>query len=325
MTSQLVVVDVGHGNAAVITDVGFTAVVDVGLGGTLLQYLMDASISRIDFLVVSHADADHCGALVHLLWQKNLTFGTVLANPDHQKMSETWKSIEVALDRASREGRIDKLDFATAGLVLVGPNDLRLEVLSPSKGLVMLRVGGTDSEGRPISSNTKSAVVRLARGKKNLAVLPGDLDGVGLKRLLEEGVNLQAPILVFPHHGGLPGGQSPVAFAKDILSATKPSKVVFSVGRNSATDAHRQIVSTIRSEVPATYMACTQMPTHCGAGNDGTLPHVLPLFGKGKEAGACCAGSIAVDIDATPELPQEKIHLDYLGTVATPACAGWKT
>ena len=56
---NLTILDVGHGNAAVLADTGGVVVIDCGKGGTLLDYLETVGIKKVDVLLISHADSDH--------------------------------------------------------------------------------------------------------------------------------------------------------------------------------------------------------------------------------------------------------------------------
>lgn len=67
-----------------------------------------------------------------------------------------------------------------------GP-ELRLEVLHPPPGTV--------------KGNDGSLTLRLVHGDHGLALLTGDLERDGLRALLASGQNLQADVLVAPHHG----------------------------------------------------------------------------------------------------------------------------
>ena len=73
-----------------------------------------------------------------------------------------------------------------------------LEVLHPPENFVQVEGYG---------SNNASLVMRLAWNGKGLALLPGDVEREGLASLLDSGVELDAQVLVAPHHGS--GSQHP--------------------------------------------------------------------------------------------------------------------
>ena len=67
LDNSLAVLDVGHGNSAVLCDQGVVVVIDTGPGSSLLEYLSERSITHINTVLLSHADQDHIGGLVGVL------------------------------------------------------------------------------------------------------------------------------------------------------------------------------------------------------------------------------------------------------------------
>src|SRR5256885_5882175 len=55
----LAILDVGHGNSAVLVDAEAAVIIDTGRGDQLRQYLHEQGIGKIDLIILSHADADH--------------------------------------------------------------------------------------------------------------------------------------------------------------------------------------------------------------------------------------------------------------------------
>ena len=55
---HIAILDVGHGNCAVLEDEEGVVVIDAGPGGSLLQYLEDRRIEVIDLVLLSHADQE---------------------------------------------------------------------------------------------------------------------------------------------------------------------------------------------------------------------------------------------------------------------------
>jgi competence protein ComEC len=83
--------------------------------------------------------------------------------------------------------------------------------------------------GTGLSDNDRSAVVRVRAGGLS-ALLPGDIEGPGLERLLATGADLRVDLLVLPHHGR-PDPASPL-----LLAATAPRVVVASSGPEDPLD-----------------------------------------------------------------------------------------
>src|SRR5689334_18389112 len=100
----LAILDVGHGNCAVLRDDKGVLVVDAGPGSGLLQYLSDKHIRHVDVLLLSHADKDHIGGAAQLLASKTVTVGRVCLNTDSAKGSEIWDDLLYELNRADSAG-----------------------------------------------------------------------------------------------------------------------------------------------------------------------------------------------------------------------------
>jgi beta-lactamase superfamily II metal-dependent hydrolase len=198
----LYVLDVGHGNSAVLVD-DAVIVIDAGPGATLLEFLKKEEIKNIAVVLISHADEDHIKGLISLIESKVVTIDAIHINSDALKGSATWADLAFLLDEEDSAGHLrfevglttnhsDK--FNTASIVV--------EILAPSPGLAVKGPGSKDHEGRKLTSNAMSAVVRLLREGTPLVLLPGDLDETGLDNLLSSGRDLHAMVAIFPHHGG---------------------------------------------------------------------------------------------------------------------------
>jgi len=77
-----------------------------------------------------------------------------------------------------------------------------VDVLGPGPYLAGKGPGSRYRSGEAITSNTISAVISVTVKGEKLALLPGDIDYIGLKDLKRQSQDLSAPILVYPHHGG---------------------------------------------------------------------------------------------------------------------------
>src|SRR5260221_689251 len=97
---KLAVLDVGHGNCAVLRDRGGSIVFDAGIGSTLEEYLATNGITEIVALLISHADADHLGGAIGLLLSTACSIKTVYLNPDASKGTEMFRNFRIALEDA---------------------------------------------------------------------------------------------------------------------------------------------------------------------------------------------------------------------------------
>ena len=128
-------------------------------------------------------------------------------NPDAVLQgSKIWDDLLYELNHLDQEGSLDfqpSLTREDSGAYDQGSVEIR--VLAPNKYLAGKGPGSRDRRGRRIRTNTLSAVLRLSEGGKPLALFPGDLDEIGLANLDCPAEDLNAPLLVFPHHGGRVG------------------------------------------------------------------------------------------------------------------------
>ena len=322
---HLCFLDVGHGNSAVlVAGDQEIVVVDVGKQSALSAFLAEQQITRIRSVYLSHADEDHIGALIGLLGSSHISIDRVFLNSDAQKTSKVWDDLLYELNAAHRVGKLVFTPSLTAGQTEQLSDRVSLEVLGPSPYLAAKGPGGFDQHGRRIRSNSVSAVIAIAVDGQRLALLPADLDAVGLRDLLDNKASLDAPILVYPHHGGLPGSMNPSQFANILLQAVVPDRVIFSIGRGRYGTPNPRTVNAIRAALPNARIVCTQLSEHCSqvlpASLDAT--HLTPAFAQGCLGGACCGGTIIVPLDQSAALqPDYASHMNFIRThVQVPLC-----
>jgi beta-lactamase superfamily II metal-dependent hydrolase len=316
------ILDVGHGNCAVLID-GKVVVIDAGPGTTLLDFLEGEGINEIGIVLVSHADEDHIKGLVSLLESQTVVVRIVRINSDALKGSATWNDLTYLLDEANRAGTI-RFDV---GLTTNQTGDfdtpaIKIEILAPSPGLAVKGPGSQDHKGRKLTSNSCSAVVRLLRDGRPLLLLPGDIDETGLGNLLENNADISAEIAVFPHHGGGPASTDLSTFATAFCTASKPEKLIFSIGRGRYDTPKPEVVAAVRSVLPQTRILCTQLSEHCASQLPAADPtHLSTKVSKGREFRKCCAGTISLTMTGkeTSVLPILESHTGFIASSAPTA------
>lgn len=327
LRNTLCIVDVGHGNCAVLTDQhGDVVVIDAGLRSGLLEFLNYHGVGRIRTVYLSHADEDHVGGLVGVLASGTVSIGRVILNGDASKGTKVWDDLAHVLALATENGVVGRFDVGLTSGDGEELTDVDVVVLAPSQYLAAKGVGGTDREGRRIASNTMSAVVRVDAFGRAVALLPGDIDGVGLENLLaivgEPGA-LRVPVLVYPHHGGRPGTARIESFAEKLLEATAPGVVVFSVGRRRRGYPRPETVRALRGVSPDARIVCTQLSKDCSSElPQASAEHLSGAFALGSADGACCGGSVVIALDSGGAAePGEDSHSEFiLSQVRTPLC-----
>lgn len=210
---------VGHGCAVVLElPDGGTLLYDAGQLGSpdaaarsISGYLWSRGRTKIDAVVISHADVDHYNALPELL--RRFSVGAVYVSP---VMFEETSAATTAL-RSAIEGAGVPMFVLSTGDRLRGAadrmGDCKIEVLHPP------------ARGTLGSDNSNSVVLNVEYAGKRL-LLPGDLESPGLDELLAENP-MDCDLLLAPHHGSLQS--DPPGFA----DWTSPDYVVISGDRRS--------------------------------------------------------------------------------------------
>lgn len=318
----LAILDVGHGNSSVLRDDNGVVVIDTGLGTTLLEFLKDVGIRQLDVVLISHADADHISGLIQLLACREFVVKKVRLNTDSAKKSQLWDNLLYELNSLDKAGKVDWEVSLTANQQEdYSQGRVRIEVLGPSKYLAAKGAGSKDDQGRKITTNSISCVIRFSQGDLPLAVFPGDIDEVGLDDLQRDNGKTGARILVFPHHGGHSGSSDMGVFTRKICDQFEPSVVVFSIGRGLHSTPRTDVVLAIRRHVKDVRIACTQLSENCTAADPVEhLGHLDNAVAFGKGVGACCAGTLVLDLDNISELtPDPAQHALFIEKVAPDA------
>ena len=318
----LAILDVGHGNSAVLFSGDDVAVFDTGTGPGLLEFLVEQNVDRIKTVVLSHADRDHIGGLAGLLAANTIAVERVVLNTDSLKGSAMWDDLLCELDARHRSGET-RFDAT----ICAGDDDdfgaVTATAAAPSPYFAARGPGSRDRSGRTITSNSISAVIRLAADYGPIAVLAGDLDVVGFDELVRTGGAIDAPVLVFPHHGGGIGRGDVRAYVTALITRVRPRVVVFSIGRHRGGTPDLEIVRYVRAAAPKARIVCTQLSPHCARARPRFAPtHLSPVFALGSRDGACCGGTILISLsDPSRITPASAGHLAFIGQAAeTPLC-----
>jgi beta-lactamase superfamily II metal-dependent hydrolase len=322
---ELLILDVGHGNSAVIMDQAGVTVIDCAPGSILLEVLNKLNVEDISNVLISHADYDHIGGLAALLQNDRLTIHNVYLNPDPDRDSSAWRDLRYAVHDARKRGSTvvhTALTSAQSSELRVG--EVEVEVLLPHPETAMSGVSGTGLNGKALSPNSMSVVVGVIHGSYRVAILTGDADEVGLRALLAEQPNLPAKFLVFPHHGGRMKNVESEAFATALCNSVKPEVVIFSVGRGRYSNPRGETIKGVRASVPLAHIICTQLSTNCAVNVPlSQSPHSGSLPALGLESKSCCGGTIEISMNADKSSysPPPGSHKKFItAEVGTPLC-----
>jgi beta-lactamase superfamily II metal-dependent hydrolase len=309
------ILDVGHGNCCILHDSGETVVIDAAVGFVHTEFLKNKNVHTVDLVLVSHADADHIAGIITLL-NSAIRVKRVYLNPDALRKTKIWEDFRIALHRAKKTFGTEVHTELNSNLSWKSKTGtLSIEILGPSPNLCISGSGGqtVPRPGKKISANSMSAVVRVLEGGEPIVLLPGDLDSLGLGDLCENHDKVPAKVLVFPHHGGLPGSEDPAIFTNRLLDVVNPEVIIFSIGRGKHNNPRLEIVQAIREFKAKVSVMCTQLSQGCSVG----LPKTIVQGGSrasGSDSRNSCAGTISIrksgkDLAFSPKANK---HLEFI-------------
>lgn len=138
---ELIILDVGHGNCAVIRDTEDVIVIDCSHGVTLIETLEYQSIREISHILISHADEDHISGIINLLLNEEIIIHNVHLNPDSLKKTQIWQDLRIALKDARQRFKTEvstELTITNTGKLNLG--SVEIEVLAPTPELMLGRL-----------------------------------------------------------------------------------------------------------------------------------------------------------------------------------------
>lgn len=302
-SSELIILDVGHGNCAIIKHGTEAIVVDAPGKPIVARALDELGITSISALLISHADSDHLSGAIPLLLSPERPVKQVYVNPDNRE-SKIWRDFRIAVKEARSRTQESRTVVYTA-LNIEQPQQLTLEnttlrILHPTPEMCLATTGGKDIDGHRINANNMSAAVMIEHNGKGVCLLAADTDKHSLEVMTEGKMDMTASILVFPHHGGHAGTNiDNRTFAKELVSKVNPSLVVFSLGRGSHGTPRPDIITGVREGLANAqpYIACTQLSKNCHSGKPkGSDTRRLSKTSDGYQKDSCCAGTLVVPL-----------------------------
>ena len=198
---EVTVLDAGKADAILLTTAESAVLIDAGekgFGKTILAYLEEQGVEKLDYLIVTHFDKDHVGGAAKVI--NNISVGTVLQSNSPKDSDEYEKYVKA---------------LANAG---IEPVTVR-ETLTFTLGGVTYTVDPPVRETYADDpSNNSSLIVSVVNGADSF-LFTGDAQTARLAELLDGDVS-GVDVLKLPHHGQ----DEPLLDA--LLSATRPAYAV---------------------------------------------------------------------------------------------------
>ncbi len=230
---ELLAADIGQGNAvllrtqhhALLYDAGPRFSLESDAGHRVLVPLLRALDVRLDKLVLSHRDSDHTGgaATVLLMQPQAELLSSIEDDNPLQSVRAATRCV------AGQHWQWDGVDFA---------------VLHPS----------ADDYGPVRKTNAMSCVLRVSNGQRTV-LLVGDIEQAQELRLINQGVDLKADVLLVPHHG------SKTSSSAAFLDAVQPRMALVQAGYRNRFGHPAELV---RARYQARNIVVLDSP-HCGA------------------------------------------------------------
>lgn len=213
--------DVEQGLSVLVQCDGKTLIYDGGdrnKSSFVVSYLKKQGISKIDYMVSSHYDADHLAGLVGCLNAfevKNL----ICSDYEHDsKLYDSFISTAEGLGLAFNHPKVGTT-YSLGGATIT--------ILSPKK--------------ITSDSNENSVAIKITHGS-NSFVITGDAEFENEADMVASGLDLECDVLCLGHHG------SATATSWDFLQATVPEYAVISCGDgNSYGHPHKDVTDKLEA------------------------------------------------------------------------------
>lgn len=214
-------IDVGQGDCTLVKCGGFSMLIDAGddSKGTAIQnYLQKQGIEKLDYLILTHPDADHIGGAPVVITKFDID--TVFIS-NYEKDNKTYlKLIQALDDRQVSYSTPEVGDTYTLG-------SAEFTILAPN---------GTYED-----PNNASIALLLQNGN-NSFLFTGDAEEKAEKDIQEYNENIQADVYQVGHHG------AKTSSGEAFLEEVQPEFAVISCAEgNSYGHPHAQTLNTLRS------------------------------------------------------------------------------
>lgn len=228
-------IDVGQGDSIFIQSPnGKTMLVDGGVKGAgkdIVAYLRSLNVSKLDYVVATHPDADHIGGLITVLNSMSIK-NFVDSGKVHT--SQTFEEMLMLIDSKNIPYTVPQI-----GDLLPFDDALKVEVLAADE---------------TASDNNEASVVLHITYNDISFLLTGDAGISGEKEMMKRG-DVQATILKAGHHG------SNTSSSPSFIDAVYPQVTILSYGQdNKYGHPHAEVIESLQgvgSEIYGTAEAGT--------------------------------------------------------------------
>lgn len=214
-------IDVGQGDSILIeAPNGKTMLIDAGVKGkgqTVVEYIRQQGIKRLDYVVATHPDADHIGGLVPVL---NSVAVRQFMDSGKVHTSQTYENMLKLIDTKNIPFTAPK-----AGDTIALDEAVLVEVLY--------------ADAAATDNNEASIVLKVTYGDVSF-MLMGDA-GIEIEQQLVEQIDVSATVLKAGHHG------SNTSSSPTFVEAVNPEVTILSYGQdNKYGHPHYEVTSAVK-------------------------------------------------------------------------------
>ena len=218
------VIDVGNADSILVRNQGVNLLIDAGErndGERVVAYLEDHGVEKLDYVIATHADADHIGGMKTVI--ENMEIGAFIMAFMPEGYTPTTSTYAGMLEALADKGM--KITPAKVG-AHYSLGDARVDILGPA----------ADFE----ENNNQSVVCKVTFGSRKFLFM-GDAEKEAEAALLAAGADLSADVLKAGHHG------SSTSTSAELLEAVKPSYAILTCGLdNSYGHPHPEVVERLK-------------------------------------------------------------------------------
>jgi competence protein ComEC len=224
-------INVGQGDSILVKlHNGQTMLIDAGPDDSVVSYLNQQGIKKINYLVATHPHADHIGGMAAVIQTFDIE---KVYMPRVTHTTQTYENVLLAIKAKGL-----KITPARAGTAVFTQDGLNVNIVAPC---------GSSYD----NLNNYSAVIKIQYGNTSF-LLTGDAESESEQQMLSNGVNLKSDVLKVGHHG------SNSSTIPSFLKAVSPKYAVISCGAgNQYGHPHQETLSKLANAGIETYRTDT--------------------------------------------------------------------
>lgn len=214
-------IDIGQGDATLIKADGHYMLIDAGdnsQGSNVQMYLENQGVDKLDYLILTHTDADHIGGADVIVTKfdiDNIFIG------DYKKNNKTYEELMNAIEYRYMTYSTPEVgsvyELGNAEFTILAPNDVYKD-----------------------ANNTSIALI-LKNGE-NTFMFTGDCETEAEEDIIANGINLDVDVYHAGHHG------SSTSSSKAFLDAMTPEYTVISCAEdNKYGHPHAETLNNLRA------------------------------------------------------------------------------